>query len=288
MTQLFGSGNQRRGGGNGIRLLIGAGIILFGVISYYMKSDTNPVTGEKQRVAMSPDQEMQLGLQAAPQMAQEMGGRVPASDPRAALVASIGGKLVASSQAAKSPYAGNFNFYLLGDAQTVNAFALPGGQIFITIALFDKLENEAQLAGVLGHEIGHVINRHGAEHMAKGQLGQMIVTGVMVGASDEGGKGQVAAAAAMMANQMLQLKYSRSDELESDDYGLRYMASAGYDPKEMIRVMQILKEASGSRGGSAMLQTHPDPDARIAAIEKYLKEKNPNASGTLSSGPALR
>ena len=66
------------------------------------------------------------------------------------------------------------------------------------------------------------------------------------------------------------------------------MASAGYDPKEMIRVMQILKEASGSRGGSAMLQTHPDPDARIAAIEKYLKEKNPNASGTLSSGPALR
>lgn len=291
MTQGFdlgGSSGRGRSGGGGIRLLIAAGIILFGIVSYYMKTDTNPVTGEKQRVAMTADQEMAMGLQAAPQMAQEMGGAIdPASDPRAAKVAQIGGKLVSNSEASRSPYAGNFHFFLLGDPKTVNAFALPGGQIFITVALYEKLETEAQLAGVLGHEIGHVINRHGAEHMAKGQLGQMIVTGVVVGASDSQGKGQMAAAAAMMANQMLQLKYSRSDELESDSYGLKYMESCGFDPKEMIRVMQILKEASGSRGGSAMLQTHPDPDARIEAIERYLKEKNPNASGKLSSGAPL-
>jgi len=289
MTLGYGNEDRPRRGGGGIRLLIGVGIVLFAIISYYMKTEVNPVTGEKQRVSLSVDEEKALGLEAAPKMAQEMGGAIdPARDPRAATVAQMGAKLVKSTQAAESPYAGNFHFFLLGDEQTVNAFALPGGQIFITAALYGRLENEAQLAGVLGHEIGHVINRHAAEHMAKGQLGQMVVTGVAIGASDERGKGQFAMMAAAMANQMLQLKYSRGDELESDSYGLKYMVQAGYDPREMIRVMQILKEASGSRGGSAMLQTHPDPDARIAQIEQYVKEKYPNGPGDLRKGGPLR
>lgn len=280
---------RRGGGGGGIRLLIGLGIVLFGIISFYMKTETNPVTGEKQRVSLSVDQEKALGLEAAPKMAQEMGGALdPRSDPRAARVALMGDTLVRTIDSSKNPYAGNFNFYLLGDEKMVNAFALPGGQIFITAALYDRMENEAQLAGVLGHEIGHVINRHAAEHMAKGQLGQAIVTGVAIGASDQGGQGQFAAMAAAMANQMLQLKYSRNDELESDAYGLEYMTKAGFDPREMIRVMQILKEASGSRGGSAMLQTHPDPDARIEQIERHVREKYPNGVGNLSKGGPLR
>jgi predicted Zn-dependent protease len=289
MTYGYDQNPRARRGPGGIRLLIGLGIVLFGVISYYMKTQTNPVTGEKQRVSMSVDQEMKLGIEAAPQMAQQMGGAVdPRRDPRAERVAAMGAKLVQQSEAGRSPYAGNFNFFLLADSQTVNAFALPGGQIFITVALYERLENEAQLAGVLGHEIGHVINRHAAEHMAKGQLGQMIVTGVAVGASDQGRQGQFAAMAAMMANQMLQLKYSRGDELESDSYGLKYMADSGYDPAEMIQVMRILKEATGSRGGSAMLQTHPDPDARIEQIKQYLQQKYPNGPGNLSKGPPLR
>lgn len=283
----FGYGSPRGRGGFGKgRLAIAAVIALIGIISYMMKTDINPVTCEKQRVAMNVDQEMAIGLRAAPEMAAQMGGVVdPRSDRDAATVARIGQELINESDAKKSPYFGNYNFYLLNDRQTVNAFALPGGQIFITRALYDKMTNEAQLAGVLGHEIGHVINRHGAEHMAKGQLGQMLVTAVAVGASDDRGGGNMAAMGAMMANQMLQLKYSRNDELESDSFGLRYMAQAGYTPAAMIEVMRILKEASGSRGGSSIMATHPDPDARIAQIQQYLKENPPGSD--LSEGRPL-
>jgi beta-barrel assembly-enhancing protease len=241
-------------------------------------------------VAMTAEQEMALGLKAAPQMAGEMGGIVdPKRDPRAAKVAQVGWSIVNASDARGSPYAKNFNFYLLRDSQTVNAFALPGGQVFITAALYDRLENEAQLAGVLGHEIGHVIGRHGAEHMAKGQLGQMLVTAVGVGTSDREG-GTTATMAAMMASQMLQLKYNRSDELESDSIGMGYMTQAGFDPSEMRKVMQILKAASGSRGkGPGIFATHPDPDARIEKIESFLREKFPNGvPGSLKKGMPLR
>lgn len=290
-----GRGWSRRpsgGGGRGLsgRLVIGVVIAIIGVISYLNHTEVNPVTGEKQRVAMSTDQEMALGLQAAPKMANEMGGAIdPAADPRAATVLQIGQRLVGRSDAARSPYVQNFHFYLLGDRQTVNAFALPGGQVFITAALFDRLENEAQLAGVLGHEIGHVIGRHGAEHMATGQLGQMLVTAVGIGTSDRD-NGQMAAMAAIMANQMLQLKYSRGDELEADSLGLKYMEQAGFDPSTMRKVMEILKAASGAHGrGPNIMATHPDPDTRIAQIEKYLREHFPNGvPATLSRGQNLR
>lgn len=284
MTEYYG---QRRRGFPIGRLAIAAIIALVGIVTYYSRTEVNPVTGEKQRIAMNVDEERRLGLQAAPQMAQQMGGAVnPERDPDAARVARIGHLIVSKSDAQKSPYVGNYNFYLLNDSQTVNAFALPGGQIFITRALFNRLQNEAQLAGVLGHEIGHVINRHAAEHMAKGQLGQMLVTAVGVGASDDRNSGQMAAYAAMMANQMLQLKYSRTDELESDNYGLKYMAQAGFTPAAMLDVMRILKEASGSRGGSDILATHPDPDVRIEKIQEYLKQNPP--TNDLSTGNPLR
>ena len=284
-------GGMRRGGGCGGRVAIAIVIAIIGIVTYFMRTEKNPVTGEKQRVAMNVDQEKALGLQAAPQMAAEMGGAIdPARDPRAALVAEVGRRLVERSEARKSPYVDNFNFHLLADERMVNAFALPGGQIFITAALFERLENEAQLAGVLGHEIGHVINRHAAEHMATGQLGQTLVGAVAVGASGSDDRGRMATMAAMLANQMFQLRYSRGDELESDDFGLKYMAQAGYDPSEMLRVMQILKEASGASGrGPGFLHTHPDPDARIDKIQSFLRETYPNGvPRELTKGRPLR
>jgi predicted Zn-dependent protease len=293
MTQFdtMGGGGYRRVGCGGRmgRLLIAAVIAIGGIIAYFMHTEVNPVTGEKQHIAMSVDQEKALGLQAAPQMAQEMGGAVdPKSDPDARKVAEIGNRIVQKSDARGSPYVDNFNYYLLNDSKTINAFALPGGQIFITRALYDRLQNEAQLAGVLGHETGHVINRHAAEHMAKGELGTALVTAVGVGASDDRGHGQMAAYAAAMANQMLQLKYSRTDELEADKYGLKYMAQAGFSPEAMLEVMRILKESAGSSGGSDIFKTHPDPDARIDQIRTYLKENYPNGvSKDLSMGAPL-
>lgn len=283
---FFGSGRGRGFGGGSMRVIIGLIIAAVGLFTYYSRTQKNPVTGEDQRVALSVDQEKALGLQAAPEMAAKMGGALdPARNQQAALVRDIGQRLVQKSDAATSPYRDTWGFHLLADDQTVNAFALPGGQIFITKALLDRLENEAQLAGVLGHEIGHVINRHSAEQMAKGQLGQSMAAAVGVAASDSQGGGGAYVAAAM-ANQMLQLRYGRQDELESDNYGLKYMAQAGYDPSQMVRVMEILKQASGGSGrGPSFMQTHPNPDDRVKHIKEWVAQNYPNGiPATLTQG----
>ena len=165
----------------------------------------------------------------------------------------------------------------MNDPQTINAFALPGGPIFITRALLSRLENEAQLAGVLGHEIGHVINRHAAEHMAQSQLSQSLAAAAGVAGSGERGGGYSAAVMAQMVGQVVQLKYGREDELESDHYGLTYMAQAGYDPSQMVRVMEILRDASGGGGrGPDFMASHPHPEARIDAIKQFLATNYPN------------
>lgn len=266
-----------RGGRVRIRWIAALVIAAVGLITYFTNTQVNPVTGEKQHIAMTVDQEKALGLQAAPEMAQKMGGALdPASNPDAALVAAVGKRLVQKSDAAKSPYVGNFHYYLLNDSETINAFALPGGQIFITKALFDKLQNEAQLAGVLGHETGHVIARHSAEQMASGKLGQALSTAVGVGASADQ-HGQAAYIAAAMANQMLQLRYSRQDESEADTLGLKYMAQAGYDPRQMLQVMEILKQASQKNGQPPeFLSTHPLPETRLERIKQEIQKSYPN------------
>src|SRR3954468_20754980 len=121
------------------RLIIAAIVLLMGIVGYFGKSSINPVTGEKQHVSLTADQEVALGLQAAPQMAEEFGGLDP-DEKAQRLVKQVGQKLVITGPGAKTQY--KFNFYLLRDPQTVNAFALPGGPIFITRALFDRLQNE--------------------------------------------------------------------------------------------------------------------------------------------------
>jgi predicted Zn-dependent protease len=186
----------------------------------------------------------------------------------------LGQKLVRASLAARAPY--EFRFHLLADPDTVNAFALPGGPIFITRGLLDRLENEAQLAGVLGHEIGHVIGRHAAERIAKGQLAESLVTAVGVAASDEAGRGgQTAAALAGMVAQVATMRFGREDELQSDSLGVEIMAQAGYDPRALLRVMEILAEASGGSGRPEFLSTHPDPGNRRETITARIAELFP-------------
>lgn len=257
------------------RLILAAIIAGIAIIGYYTSAQMNPVTGKRQHVALSVDQERSLGLEAAPRMAQQMGGAVPASDPRARLVSQIGQRLVRDSAAGRSPYADNFHFVLLADTETVNAFALPGGQIFITRGLFDKLRDEAEVAGVLGHEIGHVINRHTAQQMAKGRLGQMLATAVGVGASDDRGSSRNAEVAAAMVNQMLQLNYSRQDEAESDHEGIKYMAQSGYDPRGMLDVMKVLRDVSKGQRQPEFLASHPLPETRLTAIRDELRHLYP-------------
>lgn len=155
----------RRRGGLPVRLLIAVAIAGVAVWQYYSRVEVNPVTGEEQRIALSAEQEVALGLEAAPEMARQMGGIVDPDSPAARFVQEVGAKVVAGSVAAQSPYP--FAFHLLADGETVNAFALPGGQVFLTAGLLTRLKDEAEVAAVLGHEVGHVIHRHGAEHRPK-------------------------------------------------------------------------------------------------------------------------
>ncbi|HHB52497.1 MAG TPA: M48 family peptidase, partial [Saprospiraceae bacterium] len=247
-------------------LLIGVAIALFSVFKYYANSDVNPYTGKKQHITISPKQEVAIGLSSAPSMAQQHGGLYPNKQYQD-LVDKVGKKLVDHSVARQSGYP--FEFHLLRDERTINAFALPGGQVFITYALFSKLQNEDQLAGVLGHEIGHVIGRHSAERMAKQDLTQGLLNGVSVGFDPSTAQGAASIA------RMINMKYGRGDELESDELGVRFMIDAGYNPEEMIGVMQILKKSAGPNRVPERMSTHPDPENRIqkikTAIRKYRK-----------------
>jgi beta-barrel assembly-enhancing protease len=245
-------------------------LVIVSLVAYFGQRQTNPVTGEVQHVALRPDEEVVLGLQAAPEMAAQFGG-VEQGTRQAAAVAQVGERLVAAN-IQESPY--EFDFHLLRDPQTVNAFALPGGQIFITRALYDQLETEGQLAGVLGHEIAHVVHRHGAEQMARQGLTQGLVGAVATATSDGSGAGgsQIAAMVAGAIN----LRYGRNDELESDSFGLRYMAKAGYDPRALVGVMRILERASGGGDQPEWLSSHPKPGNRVQHIQDLIAKEFPN------------
>jgi|TARA_R110001592_G_scaffold276134_4_gene543277 predicted Zn-dependent protease len=247
-----------------IRIFIGLAIVAFAFIQKCSNTEENPYTGRSQHITMTSDQEIAIGLQTAPEMAQQHGGLYP--DQRLqSFVESVGNKLVQNSIARETPY--KYDFHLLADDQTINAFALPGGQCFITYALFSQL-TEAQLAGVLGHEIGHVIGRHSAERIADSQTWQTATMGATVGAGDMGSiVGSI--------GQNTLLKNGRGDELESDELGVLFMIQSGYDPNEMITVMEILKAAGGPNRTPEFQSTHPDPENRIEKIKEAIaKYKN--------------
>jgi predicted Zn-dependent protease len=244
------------------QLVIAAIIALMAVVSYFGGTSVNPLTGEKQRVALSPEQEVALGYRSAPQMAAQMGG-LSQNEKARALVRQVGERLVARSLAAKSPY--RFSFRVLADARTVNAFALPGGPIFITEGLLRQLKSEAELAGVLGHEIGHVIARHSSERLAKQQLTQGLLSALVVGSGD-----YTAAQIGQVVGSMINMSYGRDDELESDALGIRIMAEGGYDPRALIRVMEVLAKASGGSRQPEFFSTHPAPENRIARIKEEI------------------
>jgi predicted Zn-dependent protease len=249
------------------RLVIAALIALMAVITYYSTTSENPLTGEKQRVALSPEQEIALGYESAPQMAAQLGG-LSQNERARALVRQVGEGLVARSLAAKSPY--KFSFHVLADPRTVNAFALPGGPIFITEGLLRLLKSEAELAGVLGHEIGHVIARHSSERLAKQQLTQGLLSALVIGSGD-----YTTAQIGQVVGSMINMSYGREDELESDTLGIRIMAEAGYDPRAMIGVMQTLARAASGSRQPEFFSTHPHPENRQARIREEIAKRFP-------------
>jgi predicted Zn-dependent protease len=218
------------------------------------------------------EQEIGRGLQAAPQMAQEFGG-LDADENAQAIVDQIGNTVVQNSPAGQTPY--EYDFHLLADPQTVNAFALPGGQIFITRALLDRLETEGELTGVLGHEVGHVVARHSAEHIAKAQLTEGLTGAAVIATYDPNNPASAnTAQVAALIGQLIDLKFGRDDELEADKLGVCFMNDAGYNPEELIGVMQILEAASQGNQPPEYLSTHPSPENRILRIQEDIQNIN--------------
>ena len=261
-----------RGSGCSGRLLMAAAIAAFSLFSYFSSRQDNPVTGETQYIDITPEQEIALGLEAAPQMAAEFGG-LDESAADQAVVDEVGNRIVQSSPAGSSPY--QFDFHLLDDDQTINAFALPGGQVFITRALYDKLTTEGELAGVLGHEIGHVIARHSAEHIAKAKLTEGLTGAAVIAAYDPNNPSSASRAQiAVLIGQLINLKFGRDDELESDYLGVCFMNDTGYDPNEMTQVMEILAASQTGDRPPEFFSTHPNPENRIQRIQQAIQNIN--------------
>ncbi|MFZ1675823.1 MAG: M48 family metallopeptidase [Saprospiraceae bacterium] len=267
--QNYNSGRSVLTGGSR-RNNIGAGLIIgllmagFAVCKYYSTSQVNDVTGDTQHITITPDQEIAIGLESTPSMIEQYGGLHP--DPEGQkLVKEVGQRLIANSSAKNTPY--QYDFHLLADPETINAFALPGGQVFITAALFNKLENQDQLAGVLGHEIGHVVARHGAERIAQMELTQGLTGAAVIASGDY----NTAQAAQMIAN-LVSMSYGRNQELKADNLGVRFMTETGYKPEEMIGVMKILEQSGSGQSQPEFLSTHPSPANRIEKIQEAIDQ----------------
>lgn len=260
-----------------LRLILAVLIALGGIIGYFTHTSVNPVTHETQHVALTADQEVALGLQSAPRMAAEMGGALRPDDPMQQLVSQVGMRVLHNSDAAKGPYTANFHYVVLADDRTINAFALPGGQVFITRALLVRLRNEAEVAGVLGHETGHVIGRHTSEQMAKSELGQSLATAFVIGNDRDRTGGISSAVIANTVNKMIGLHYSRADESQADQFGLTFMTEAGYNPEAMLGVMQVLLDTEKASGHPPeFMMTHPLTQERIDAIKAWIAKTFPN------------
>lgn len=256
------------------RILIALIVAGFSLISYFGSRSYNEVTEENQFVSVSPEQEIVMGLEAAPEMSRQHGGLHPDQGLQS-YVDSVCQRLTANSEAGDTEWP--FECHLLADGETINAFALPGGQMFITAALFERLETEGQLAGVMAHEIGHVVARHATQRIAKMELTQGLSGAVVIATYDpDNPSSQGAAQVAALVGQLVNMKFGRDDELQSDRLGVEFMSDAGYDPRSMIGVMEILAEASEGSRPPEFFSTHPNPENRISRIQEAIETVFPN------------
>ncbi|MDP1661757.1 MAG: M48 family metalloprotease [Phycisphaerales bacterium] len=233
---------------------------------------TNAATGRTQFAAYSRADEIALGTSAMPSMVAEYGGAV-SSAPLRAYVSDIGNRLAAKTEADNPTLPWEFT---LLDSAEINAFAMPGGKVFVARGLVEKMTNEAQLAGVIGHEIGHVTARHISEQIGKQtgvQIGAAVLGAAVTAAAGERHPetGAAAGVAIAVGGQLVTLKFSRDQETEADHLGLRYMSRLNYNPAAMDQVMAILEEAMGSGRQPELLATHPDPASRRVNIAREVR-----------------
>ena len=248
----------------GVRLLAALALVAVGGCS------TNPATGQKELNLVSESQEIAVGMQAAQQTKAQIG---PYQDSTwQSYVSALGVQLAARSERPQLPWA-----FTVVDDPTVNAFALPGGFIFVTRGILTHMNSEAELAGVLGHEIGHVTARHSATQMSRAQLAQL---GLGLGTVLRPDMAQYMGVLST-GLQLLFLKYTRDDETQADMLGFRYSLRGGYDPHAMLDLFSMLQgveAASGQERLPTWATTHPFPENRLAHTEQMLDSAKVNYS----------
>lgn len=247
------------------------------IVSTLAACATNPVTGDREFSLMSEAQEVQLGKEMHPQVLREMGRYDDAELQR--YVSTVGMRLAKASERPNLPWT-----FTVVDEPAVNAFALPGGFIYVTRGILPFLQNEQQMAGVLGHEIGHVTARHSAQQYTQATSAGIGLTLLSIFVPEA----RPFQGVAETALGVLFLKHGRDDELQADRLGAQYTATTGWDPRGvagMLRTLDRLDVAAGSSEGVPnWLSTHPNPGDRVEKVLAFI-ESNPMAVGTSGRSP---
>jgi len=250
------------------RILAGA------ILAFFIISCTKaPVTGRKQFIMVSPTEEIQLGIKSAKEILKK---EKLSHDQRLINMVNRVGKRIAEVASRDYPVAKNFKweFFVIDNPKEANAFCLPGGKVFVYSGLFKYIANDAELAAVLGHEIGHAIARHGAERMSRGilaQTGGEVLQSVIAGKASPQNTAMVMQAFGIGTQLGIMLPHSRTQEYEADYIGLVLMAKAGYNPNSALTFWE--KFAKSGETPPEYLSTHPAPANRI----KKLKIKKTNS-----------
>lgn len=237
-------------------------LILTATILSFNGCSKNPATGERHFNLISESQEIQMGKEADQQIVASM-GLYPDQNLQN-YVQQLGQSLASTSERSKLQW----TFRVIDDP-VVNAFALPGGYIYVTRGILSHLENEAELAGVMGHEIGHVTAKHSVYRMSSQQLTQLGVGLAMILKPELQQYSQLAG----LGLNLMFLKFSRDDERQADELGVRYMTRDSYDPTQMVEVMRMLDNVTTAAGGGRVpqwLATHPNPENRIELLNQEI------------------
>ena len=215
---------------------------------------TNPITGEEQLMLVSEGDDIAIGREYAPEVEKQLGGRIR-DDALQNYIDSVGQKIARFTHRPDWPYR-----FTAVNHRMVNAMALPGGYIFVTKGMLEKITTEAQLASLLSHEMVHVVARHSSAAMSR-QIGMaMLVQGI--GASGAMPNSEAGYRLTQLALQLIDLKYSREQEREADLAGMDYMVRAGYNPYGAVELMQMLQRQDQIRP-IEFLSSHPSPENRV-------------------------
>ncbi len=247
--------------------------VMMGVSLWFGSRREEGEPGEDLRAeSITPVQERAIGLRAAARIRRRYGD--PAPDARDLdRLRRIGERIVSRSETSFPSY--EFEFHLLADSVAVEAFALPGGEILVTSGLTRLLETDGRLASLLGHLVAHVVSRHGTDHIVKMRLPDDDSFPLLT--ADVDGSEQGAApvdGVDRLIDSIVAMRYDRDDEIRADRLAVDIVGDAGFDPRGMIRTMEILQENSAAR--REFFSTHPSPDSRIERIRVAIHDRYPS------------